>query len=87
MAIKKFAGVLCYQLVTNTSAFLSSPVREPRILSEISLPAVTSVSATEVSDVTTSPTGEGQNRNVPIRTLRDNNGLLHHQVCWQKWKE
>jgi hypothetical protein len=55
MTIKKFAGVLCYQLVSNTSAFLSSPVREPRLLSEISLPAVTSASATEVSDVTTSP--------------------------------
>jgi hypothetical protein len=82
MTIKKFAGVLCYQLVTNTSAFLSSPVREPRLLSEISLPAVTSASATEVSDVTTSPSGEGQNRHIPIRTLKDNNGLLHHQVCF-----
>lgn len=81
MSIKKFAGVLCYQLVTNTSAFLSSPVREPRLLSEISLPIVTSVSTTEVSDVTTSSSsGGGQNKHVPIRTLKDNNGLLHHQV-------
>ncbi len=38
MSIKKFAVVLCYQLVTNTSAFLSSPVCEPRLLSEISVP-------------------------------------------------
>jgi hypothetical protein len=64
--IKKFAGVLCYQLVTNTLAFLSSPACEPRLLSEISLPAVTLVSATKVSDVTTSPSGEEQNGHIPI---------------------
>jgi hypothetical protein len=82
MSIKNFAGVLCYQLVTNTSAFLSSPVRGPRLLSEISLPALTSVSATEVSDVTLSISGQGQETHVPLRTLKDNNVLLHHQVCY-----
>jgi hypothetical protein len=82
MTIKEFAGVLCYQLVTNTSAFLSSPVHEPCLFSGISLPAVTSVSATEVSDVTTSPTGEAHNRHVPRTTLKDKNVLLHHQVCF-----
>jgi hypothetical protein len=42
---------------------------------------VISVSTTEVSDVTTSSSsGGGQNKHVPIRKLKDNNGLLHHQV-------
>jgi hypothetical protein len=59
MTIKKFAGVLCYHLVTNTSAFLSSPGCELRFISEISLPAETTVSATEVSNVTPSPSEEG----------------------------
>jgi hypothetical protein len=52
MPIKKFdSGILCYQLVTNTSAFLSYPPQEPRLLSEISMPTYTLITATEVSDV------------------------------------
>jgi hypothetical protein len=43
---------------------------------------LTSVSATEVSDVTLSISGQGQETHVPLRTLKDNNGLLHHQVCY-----
>jgi len=80
MSIKKFSGIFCYQLVTNTSAFLSSPPRESRLLSDISMPTYTSITATEVSDVTMSSLGGVQKDHVPIRTLKDNNGLLHHQL-------
>jgi hypothetical protein len=54
MTIKKFAGVVCYQLVTITSAFYASPLHEPCLLLEISLTA-------EVSDVTTSLSENGEN--------------------------
>ncbi len=47
---------------------------------EIGLPACTSLSATKFSDVTTSSLGSGLKEHVTRRTLKDNNGLLHHQV-------
>ena len=79
MSIKRFAGILCHQLVTNTSAFTSTSSRQSRMLSEISMP---SVSTPEISDVTTS-TENKENVHVPIRSLKDNNGLLHHQVRYR----
>ena len=80
MSKQKFAGILCYHLVTNTLAFHSSPEWEPHLLLEIGLPACTSLSATKFSDVTTSSLGSGLKEHVTRRTLKDNNGLLHHQV-------
>lgn len=54
MSIKRFAGILCHQLVTNTSAFTLTSLCQSCMLSEISMPAQPSVSTPEISDVTTS---------------------------------
>ena len=78
VTIKTFAGMLCHQFATNTSAFISAP-SHPRLLAEISLGATNSSPSTlEISDLTTADNKE--NVHHPIRTLKDNNGLLHHQA-------
>jgi hypothetical protein len=78
VTIKRFAGMLCYQFVTNTSAFTSAPSRPSRMLAEISLG--TSINTPGISDLTTTITDNKENLHVPIRSFKDNNGLLHHQV-------
>jgi hypothetical protein len=81
VTIKRFAGMLCYhQLVPNTSAFTSAPSRSSRMLAEISLG--TSINTPEISDLTTTNTDSKETLHVPIRSFKDNNELLHHQVCY-----
>jgi hypothetical protein len=48
------------------------------LLAEISLGPTNTPSTQEISDLTTADNKE--NLNTPIRTLKDNNGLLYHQV-------
>jgi len=81
MTIQKFAGSMCYHFVTNTSAFVSVSLLQRRLLSEISLPAVLSTSTLDVSSVA-QDTSQQKKENVPVtvRMIKDNNGLLHHQV-------
>jgi hypothetical protein len=82
MSIKRFAGILCHQLVTNTSAFTSTSSRQSCMCSEISMPSQPTLNAQDISDVTTN-TENKENFHVPIRSLKDNNGLLHHQVRYR----
>jgi hypothetical protein len=70
--------MLCYQFVTNTSAFTSAPSHPSRMLAKISLG--TSINTPEISDLTTTITDYKENLHVPIRSFKDNNGLLHPQV-------
>jgi hypothetical protein len=49
-----------------------------RLLAEISLGPTNTPSTQEISELTT--TDNKENLHVPIITLKDNNGLLHHQV-------
>jgi hypothetical protein len=79
MSIKRFAGILCHQLVTNTSAFTSASLRQSGMCSEISMPSKPILNTQDISDVTTN-TENKEDFHVPIRSLKDNNGLLHHQV-------
>ena len=79
ISIKRFAGILCHQLVTNTSAFTSTSLRQSRMCSEISMPSQPTLNTQDISDVTTN-TENKENFHVPIWSLEDNNGLLHHQV-------
>jgi hypothetical protein len=81
ITIQRFSGVLCYQFVTNTSAFVSFSLLQRKLLSEISLPAVSSTSTPDISSVT-QDTLQQNKENVPVivRTIKDNYGLLHHQV-------
>ena len=69
--------MLCHQFVPNTSAFISAALH-PCLLTEISLGS--SANAQEISDLTSLNADDKQNLHVPIRTLKDNNGLLYHQV-------
>ncbi len=50
------------------------------MLAEISLG--TSINTPEISDLTTTNTDNKENLHVPIRSFKDNNGQLHHQVCY-----
>jgi hypothetical protein len=77
MTIQKFACALCYQFVTNTSAFVSLSSLQPRLLTEILLPSQSSNSTQDISNVTESSVEYKENQ--PI-SIKDNNGLLHHQV-------
>ena len=70
--------MLCFQFVTNTSMFTSALPRPSCMLAEISLG--TSINTPEISDLTTTNTDNKENLHVPIRSFKDNNGLLHHQV-------
>jgi len=79
VTIRKFSGMLCHQLATTTSALISAALH-PCLLAEISLGS--STNAQEISDLTSLNADDKQNLHVPIRTLKDNNGLLHHQVCY-----
>jgi hypothetical protein len=79
MSIKRFAGILCHQLVTNTSAFTSTSLRQSRMCSEISMPSQPTLNTQDISDVTTN-TENKENFHVLIWLLKDSNGLLHHQV-------
>jgi len=81
MSIKRFAGILCHQLVTNTSAFTSASLRQSGMCSEISMPSKPILNTQDISDVTTN-TENKEDFHVPIRSLKDNNGLFHHQVCY-----
>jgi hypothetical protein len=72
---KKFAVVFCYQLITNTSDFHSS---------DISQPAFTTFSTTEISETVTNLSSDKENIHIPVRTLKENNGLLHQQVHFPK---
>jgi hypothetical protein len=80
MTIQKFAGALCYQFVTNTSAFVSLSLLQQRLLSEVLRPAISSISTQDISNVTKSSTEFKVNPPITIRSIKDNNGLLHHQV-------
>jgi hypothetical protein len=71
VTIKRFAGLLCYHFVTYTSMFTSAPSHLSRMLAEISL---------GTSIKTTTNTDNKENWHVPIRSFKDNNRLLHHQV-------
>jgi hypothetical protein len=82
ISIKRFAGILCHQLVTNTSAFTSTSLRQSHMCSEISMPSQPTLNTQDISDVTTN-TENKENFHVPIRLLKDNNGLLHHQVRYR----
>ena len=86
MTVKRFAGVLCYQLVTNTCAFLSNAFAPSTSPSEIVVPAQRSISMSsdtnEDSEVTMQ---EGQDTIlIPKRSLADKNGVQHHQVAYPK---
>jgi hypothetical protein len=71
--------MLCHQFVPNTSAFISA-ASHPRLLTEISLGSSTNTQ--EISDLTSSNVDDKENLHIPIKTLKDNNELLHHQVCY-----
>ncbi len=90
ITIQKFAGALCYQLVTNTSAFVSFSLLQLRLLSEVSLSAISSISTQDTSNVIKSSAECQENHPITIRLIKDNNGHLHHQVHYPvngwKWK-
>jgi hypothetical protein len=59
------------------------PPLHSRLLAEINLGPTNTPSTQEISELTT--TDNKENLHVPIRTLKDNNGLLHHLSpvpCW-----
>ncbi len=68
------------QFVTNTSAFVSFSLLQRKLLSEISLPAVSSTSTPDISSVTEDAPHNKENVPVPICTIKDKNNLLLHQV-------
>jgi hypothetical protein len=55
MSIKRFSGILCHQLGTNTSAFTSTSSCQSRMCSEISMPSQPTLNTQDISDVTTNP--------------------------------
>jgi hypothetical protein len=66
---KKFAVVLCYQLITNTSDFHSS---------DISQPAFTTFSTTEISETATNLSSDKENIHIPVNKYTP--ASLHKQL-------
>ena len=75
MSIKKFAGILGHQLVTNALAFSSHPLQGTVTPATISVPSLAVASVSKVTLNVDDPKVV-----VPDRTLIDANGVSHHQV-------
>jgi len=78
MSIQKFADALCYQFVTSTSLLASFLLLQWRLLAEILLPSQSSNSTQDTSNVTEISVECIENQPITIRSIEDNNGLLHH---------